>query len=446
MGTSKNNHQSKSAIDCAGIEFLGDRDGQEDYFLAQVISNGSEVLATLADGMGGHASGEVASQRAVEAFNKTVKEYPSDSITAKLAAGLQQANNEIANSINGDASLDGMGCTLVGLHIGSDGLRWISVGDSPLFLFRNGSLRQLNADHSMAPVIEESLRQGKISKEEALNHPHRNALRSAVMGADLTLIDTPETPFGLMAGDILVLASDGILTLSKTEMQSILKKSSQNISNEICSSLIDAVKNKKRPRQDNTTAVVIKVSENMGSHGGPSKILRVAAVLSILSFLVALGWTLYPKLNLKSIIYDGVKKPIAVVESPTPVPAPNREESKVLETVAVEAKTAPTKTVTPPIVEKPKASSADNSGKSSKGSNRSKVDSGKEKSADKSTDKTIDHSADKETEKQVDKAVEKSGDVAGKSNNSSGPSSQGQLSPSVTIIDKSSPAPISGSK
>jgi len=333
-----------SSIDCSGIEFLGDRDGQEDYFLAEVKPNGKEVVAILADGMGGHASGEIASQKAVEVFNKTYKEYPSDSVSTKLGAALQQANNELANSIANDSSLDGMGCTLVGLHVGIEGLRWISVGDSPLFIYRNGNLLQINADHSMAPVIEESLKQGKITKEEAVNHPSRNALRSAVMGAELTLIDTPISPYGLVSGDILILASDGIMSLSKAEIESILKASQKNSSSQICTALINAVKAKKRPRQDNTTAIVIKISTSMGSSGAVSKSLRILALALVLGFIEAIGFYLNQTFNLKTFFSEIDKNPATITEAPKPLAAPGSSESKEPEPTKPEANLPASKT------------------------------------------------------------------------------------------------------
>jgi|GEM_PF-731477 len=456
-GTPINKFSSRPFIDCSGVEFLGDREGQEDYFLAQVMPNGKEVLAILADGMGGHASGEVASQKAVEAFSKTYKEYPSESIAAKLGAALQQANNEIANSITGDSSLEGMGCTLVGLHIGNSGLRWISVGDSPLFIYRNGKLLQINADHSMAPVIEESFKQGKITKEEAINHPHRNALRSAVMGGELTLIDTPTTPYGLLAGDIVILASDGIMSLSKSDIQSILKTSCREPSSEICSALINAVKAKKRPRQDNTTAVVLKISASMGVPEGPSRLLRAAATLSIICFLFSLGWYLYERLNLKTVINDLNKKSASVVEAPKPVPVPSAVEVKDPEPSTAESKSNPNKSAPIIIVEKPRTINAENSGKGGKRTDRSKqevtkdkpaekpVDKPAEKPVDKPADSTVEKSTEKAVDKPTDKSVDKNSSSAAKSNISAGASSSVQSQP-VTIIDKSAPYSGSNSK
>ena len=371
-GALNSKNLSPSLIDCSGIEFLGDRDGQEDYFLAEVKPSGKEVVAILADGMGGHASGEVASQKAVEVFNKTYKEYPSESVSTKLGAALQQANNELANSIANDSSLDGMGCTLVGLHVGNEGLRWISVGDSPLFLYRNNNLLQINADHSMAPIIEESFKQGKITKEEAANHPSRNALRSAVMGGELTLIDTPTTPYGLVSGDILILASDGIMSLSKTEIESILKTTQKNSSSQICTALINAVKAKKRPRQDNTTAIVIKIPTSMGSSGAVSKSLRILALASVLGFLGAFGFYVNQTFNLKIFFSELDKKPATVTEVPKPLAAPGSSEIKEPDSAKPEANLPASKSTQLEAAEKKKSNVSEDAKNSTKHPDASK--------------------------------------------------------------------------
>ena len=447
--TKNGNSQKGAAIsplfDCSGIEFLGDRDGQEDYFLAEVAKNGDGVLAILADGMGGHASGEVASQKAVEVFNKTFNEYPADSINAKLGAALQQANSEIANAIKSDHSLDGMGCTLVGLHIGSDGLRWISVGDSPLFLYRAGKLMQINADHSMAPVIEESLRKGKISKEEAVNHPHRNALRSAVMGGEITLIDTPSMPMGLLNGDILILASDGIMTLSLSEIQTVIKAYQARSAKELCASIIDSVKAKRRPRQDNTTAIVIKIPVTIGASNGPSKILRLLALAAVLGFMAAFGSYAYQQLNLKGLVGMLEKKTTSpAIKEPEPVPIP--AEFKEPDPQVAEPKPSQVKSQASQAPEKQKGGGESLArGAKSKQSN-SKPDVAKEKST---PSKSLDP-GDQPAITPADAGTQ-SIPPSSKSGITSEPSATknpaaAKSTTGVTIIDHSSPAPDSAAK
>ncbi len=252
-------------IDFASAELLGSRETQEDYSRLRIFNSGRELLAVLADGMGGHTGGEIASKKAVDSFDATFNTSNSVSVPVKLGAALQQANNDLAVAIQSSPALAGMGCTLVGMHIGTQGLQWISVGDSPLFLFRKKQLSRLNADHSMAPLIKESLLAGRITKEEADIHPNLHALRSSVMGSEIDLIDTPLKPVSLQKGDILILASDGLLTLTEKEIVLILKGASGANAENLAKALISAVDKKKKPRQDNTNLQVVIVPSFLGT-------------------------------------------------------------------------------------------------------------------------------------------------------------------------------------
>ena len=228
-------------VNFSSEEFLGDRAAQEDYSLLRISRGGAELLAVLADGMGGHAGGEVASKRAVDSFAATFGSYPQGSVSAKLGAALHQANNDISFSIKNSPALDGMGCTLVAAHIDEEGLQWISVGDSPLFLFRNKGLTRLNADHSMAPVIEKSLLKGKITTQEANDHPNRHVLRSAVTGGALALVDTSSSPKPLLMGDVVILASDGLLTLTEKEISALINEKNGATAEQLVETFITAV-------------------------------------------------------------------------------------------------------------------------------------------------------------------------------------------------------------
>ena len=264
----------RKSIDFAGRESLGARETQEDYSLFLEGPSGAQLLAVLADGMGGHTGGEVASKLAVDAFVATFHAYPSVSVPVKLGAALQEANNKLASRIKNAPALADMGCTIVGLFIDAAGLQWISVGDSPLFLYRNKRVTRLNADHSMAPVIEESRRKGRITNEEAISHPNRNVLRSALMGESLAMIDTSNVPTPLCKGDIVILASDGLLSLSESEIAAVVIKHPEATAENLAQTLIAAVQSKKKPRQDNATVQVVIVPNFLGVPGASKRRLR----------------------------------------------------------------------------------------------------------------------------------------------------------------------------
>ena len=314
-------------VNFSSEEFLGDRAAQEDYSLLRISRGGAELLAVLADGMGGHAGGEVASKRAVDSFAATFGSYPQGSVSAKLGAALHQANNDISFSIKNSPALDGMGCTLVAAHIDEEGLQWISVGDSPLFLFRNKGLTRLNADHSMAPVIEKSLLKGKITTQEANDHPNRHVLRSAVTGGALALVDTSSSPKPLLMGDVVILASDGLLTLTEKEISALINEKNGATAEQLVETLITAVKNKKKPRQDNTTVQIVLVPSSRGNTDQyrPLEwlaILLTGVVTVMALFLTGVGdWFKgLGKISTPSLQRSVDPAPILISPTPSPVP------------------------------------------------------------------------------------------------------------------------------
>jgi protein phosphatase len=148
-----------------------------------------------------------------------------------------------------------MGCTLVGVTFTDEGVLWVSVGDSPFWRVREGEIKQLNADHSMAPVIALKVSNGELSREEAALHPQRNALRSALVGEPIPQTDLRETPIRVRDGDRFVLASDGLQTLQDEEIAEIVMRRADAL--DLARDLVDAVEAKKRRGQDNTTVIVV---------------------------------------------------------------------------------------------------------------------------------------------------------------------------------------------
>src|SRR4051794_35269970 len=202
----------KQAQDYGGTQDRGRRPHQEDAFHFQPLPGPDgtvdSVLMLLADGMGGHRGGAHASAAAIQAFVETYIAFPQPEAD-RLHRALLVANQRIARDASANPTLRGMGCTLLGLAVTPAGLYLISVGDSPAFLFRNGELQRLNADHSMAPVLQQAVAFGTLSQADVACHPSRQALRSAVTGGELSLIDLHREPFRLLPGDKVVAASDG---------------------------------------------------------------------------------------------------------------------------------------------------------------------------------------------------------------------------------------------
>jgi serine/threonine protein phosphatase PrpC len=172
-----------------------------------------------------------------------------------MVKSLNASNERIRTGSEGNPELTGMGCTLVAAAFLDDGLVWVSVGDSPFWRFRDGGIKQLNEDHSMAPLIAQRVTAGTLSPEEAARHPDRNALRSALIGEPISKLDLRESPIRLTPGDKFLLASDGLQTLADQEIAAILAEDADAL--DLARKLLRAVEERNRKGQDNTTAIVV---------------------------------------------------------------------------------------------------------------------------------------------------------------------------------------------
>jgi serine/threonine protein phosphatase PrpC len=331
-----------------GADEIGQRTNQEDYFSFSEEANGA-LLLVLADGMGGHSAGEVASRIAVESFIKSFRDLSTSSLPGKLSISLERANGEIKRVALEDPSKAGMGCTIVAAYIAAQGLSWASVGDSMLMLVRGGMIRRLNADHSMVPLIEASQKEGKITAEDAANHPQRNVLRSALTGDRLELVDISNDSLALRAGDCLISASDGLATLSDVEICSLAAKYFSSGPEEITRTLLRAVKAKNMPRQDNTTVQVICILKNIGT--APKRkqnkwIYSLAVGFALIASI--LGWKLFLEVpGIRGFVEREGDRP----QSSLPVP------------VAVPVQTSPTSPEQRPTEPRPRASGEIEKGK-----------------------------------------------------------------------------------
>ncbi len=236
----------------------GARNYQEDAAAVRPEAGGG-LAAVLADGMGGHAGGAVASEVATASFIEAFAAAAGDERT-RLAEALDLANAAIADRAAGRPELRGMGCTLVGVAFRPASLDWISVGDSPLYLVRRGEILRLNEDHSMAPEIDRLAALGRMSPDLARIDPRRHVLRSALMGGEIELIDCPQTPLALEPGDVVVLASDGIHSIPEAEIARLA--AAAETSDAAAEALLAAVATAGDPHQDNTTVVVVCVSQS----------------------------------------------------------------------------------------------------------------------------------------------------------------------------------------
>jgi PPM family protein phosphatase len=231
----------------------GRRSYQEDDFGFD-SSHNDDFLMVIADGMGGYEGGAVASERAIQAFMDNYYVASGDT-GQRLQHSLTKANQQLALEKQSNPILKNMGCTLVAVAINAQSMEWISVGDSPLWLLREERLYRLNADHSVKPELQKQVDAGILTAEQMKTHPERNMLRSALIGYEIEFID--QAQISLHSNDKILLASDGILSLTTDEIKSIL--STANNAKQAVTDLLNAVENKAIKNQDNTTALVVYV-------------------------------------------------------------------------------------------------------------------------------------------------------------------------------------------
>jgi len=217
----------------------------EDGYLDQVDRFG---LVAVADGMGGHQAGEVASATALEALRAAVASGDP------LREAIEGANEAVLEKSESDHDLHGMGTTLTAGMLGADSSLTIGhVGDSRAYLSRDGELRQITDDHSL---VEELVRGGELTPEQAEVHPQRSIITRA-LGID-PQIDVDVYPIELRAGDRILLCSDGLTTMVRPEeIASILGREPDP--RRAAQLLVDAAN--AAGGEDNITAVIVEAVE-----------------------------------------------------------------------------------------------------------------------------------------------------------------------------------------
>ncbi|PRY91918.1 serine/threonine protein phosphatase PrpC [Hasllibacter halocynthiae] len=252
--------------DVASAVAQGGRPYQEDATVADFPFGMDSGVAVLADGMGGHAAGDVASKIVVTQVYAALKfrsaEFAADeaAIPGIMAEAARRANEVIRGHVRRNPETRGMGATLVGLVAVENRLYWMSVGDSPLYLLRDGKLRQLNEDHSLAPQIDFMAEQGLITPEAARDHPDRNCLTSVLMGGKIARADCPDAPYAMKMGDVLVISSDGLQYLEEPQIRKLLHRHRRRKSAEIAGHLLAALEELADPDQDNISFTVVKLN------------------------------------------------------------------------------------------------------------------------------------------------------------------------------------------
>src|SRR5881275_3559668 len=238
---------SLSIAETASLTDVGrQRQGNEDSFLEQ------EPLFAVADGMGGARAGEVASKVAVEKLGSSGDFDGSPE--QHLAEVTKEANREIYRMAQDDSALAGMGTTLTAALVTGREVAIGHVGDSRLYRFRDGELERLTQDHSL---VEELVRQGKLTPEEAENHPQRSIITRA-LGPEPDVEVETYTHAG-RAGDVYMICSDGLTGMvPEPEIAEILADSGSL--DQAARRLIEEAN--ANGGKDNITAVLFRLGES----------------------------------------------------------------------------------------------------------------------------------------------------------------------------------------
>lgn len=237
---------SLRVVEQAGLTDVGrQRQSNEDSYLE------SAPVFAVADGMGGARAGEVASQIAVEAFG--ARADPEQGAEQQLIETAKAANRKIYELASQDESRAGMGTTLTAIVVGRHEVVIGHVGDSRAYRFRDGELERLTHDHSL---VEEFVRQGKLTPEEAQAHPHRSIITRALGPEPEVEVET-YTLSG-RAQDIYLLCSDGLTGMVSEESVSEVLLGSDSLT-EAARTLVEMAND--NGGRDNITVVLCKIDE-----------------------------------------------------------------------------------------------------------------------------------------------------------------------------------------
>lgn len=241
------------------------RSANEDSYFADEELN----LFVVADGMGGHAAGEVASKIAVEAIQDFIRftnndkditwPYEFDESLSmagnRLKTAIQSAHAKVLEATSQKKEFQGMATTVVSLLVQDGKAQVAHVGDSRAYLVRGDRLIQLTSDHSW---VNEQLRTGAISSQQARNHPYRNIVTRALGGPNPVDVDVSEEP--MQDGDIILLCSDGLNTMITDEdILNIVSRNKEDIE-AACQDLIKTAN--ENGGEDNVTAILVKYNNS----------------------------------------------------------------------------------------------------------------------------------------------------------------------------------------
>lgn len=250
---------------CAGMTDVGQaRDHNEDDFY---LSEGKEALCVVADGMGGHRSGEVASAMAIKAMVEYYRETMADVddsapvngedtvdlIQRRLRQAVQKANSAVFTAASESELYRGMGTTIVSGYFTNEGVYMANIGDSRAYRFRDGTLEQRTEDHSLA---NEYVRMGILAAEDIEYFPYKNVITRACGLTDEVEVDVHFED--VRAGDLFLFCTDGLTDMIRDNRLEEMLAEEDDIE-ALCKKLVEVAN--ANGGDDNVTLILAKVTE-----------------------------------------------------------------------------------------------------------------------------------------------------------------------------------------
>ncbi len=280
------------------------RTTNEDFYLSEKIAR-DEYVFIVADGMGGHQAGDVASRLATESFFETYRQArrQDKDICGAMLESVQRANEIVYRIASEDLSKRGMGTTFSALVVKQERACIVHIGDSRVYRVRQGRLQQLTRDHSF---VEKLVEDGVISSQEAKNHPQKNVLYLSLGSRDEVTPQLVEN-IDVQAGDVFIMCSDGLSNhISEDEMVEMVQEA---FPEDIALLMVETAN--ARGGTDNITVQVVKVGNTLLSEDtkpdrivrGRSGLVKAFSVIGVLVLLAFLVWLFF------SLVDRGPKAP-----------------------------------------------------------------------------------------------------------------------------------------
>lgn len=244
-------------VEIAASTIIGTRKYQQDSY--GCVEDAGGCLAVVCDGMGGLEGGEKASGLSIGTILEDYLSLPINDYREFLYNEAVKLDELVYNIKDPNGNLLGAGTTIVAVHIQDGRIHWLSVGDSKIYVLRNNEMKCIVREHNYRMILDEMLAAGKITQEQySIEDVKGDALTSFLGIGNVSLIDISEAPAQLMAGDIILLCSDGVYkSLSDDKIQAVVTDNYFDLQR-AADELTDSALRYSGRGQDNTTVVLVK--------------------------------------------------------------------------------------------------------------------------------------------------------------------------------------------